>query len=145
MTSRFPPNLGKITTSLYTIIGGVTVIWAPPSFEHPRPQIPSVMGTPTRDTWNTDSTRAARGLAIEIMDIYLNNSMGLAQWIAEEDETKKDKSSHFLFEWEQARGSCLWLVVYMTILWYEHWNINTKEIYEVDVSTTIWAPLILSF
>ena len=73
-------------------------------------QIPLVLWVPQWDTSNTDlpTDLLNPALAIEIIDIYLI-ILWVWQRIAEEDETKKDESSHFLLEWEQAR--VLWLLV----------------------------------
>ena len=43
-----------------SLVSAVTVIWASPSFGHPRAQIPSDMGIPGRDAQNTDNVKYRR-------------------------------------------------------------------------------------
>ena len=54
---------------------GVTVIWAPLSFGHPRSQIPSVLGIPGGDIQNTEVVIYVIPRKVNLVTIFLERQL----------------------------------------------------------------------
>ena len=57
------------------LFADVTVIWVSPYFGYPRTQIPSVLGIPSRDTQNTESSKYRRLGQVKSSSILLKNHL----------------------------------------------------------------------